>query len=140
CRTETASHVLRAGLSDEDIDVQIECCRAWGRWGTSESAQLLGQVILNDRAELDVKLAAVKALSTVSQPTSIAALAPALEKMQNPAIQHQAVLSLQKLTKKDFGNDLVAWRNFVDNPSAAVASGNSNQISLAEQIFWWVPR
>ncbi len=115
CENSIAELVLRAGLNDNDVDVQIESCRAWGNWHTSDSVPLLSQLLRNEAAPLDVKLAAVTALADTENEQAVAALSVALEKDRDPALQHQAVLALKKLTDRSFGNDLVAWRNFVDH-------------------------
>ena len=144
CRTPLAGAVIRAALSDEDIDVQIEACRAWGDWGTVESVEVLGQVINNESAELDVKLAAATALGGIRQPGTVEALSVALEKGQNPALQHRAMLSLEQVTKRDFGNDLVAWRKFSGGPKQDAAtfpvfSGKTEPVEpFAKRVlFWW---
>ena len=144
CRTPLAGSVMRAALSDEDIDVQIEACRAWGRWGTDESVQVLGQVISNESAALDVKLAAATALAGSKQPGTVQALSVALEEGRNPALQHQAVQSLKEVTNQDLGNDVVAWRNFAgvssqDIGPAPLPGGETNAVeSFAKRaLFWW---
>lgn len=143
CRTAMAYNVLTRALNDEDIDVQIESCRAWGEWGTTDSVQILGQIIRNDRADLDVKLAAVAAMANVKQQGAVTALAPALDKSQNPALQHRAVMSLKKLSSNDFGNDLEAWRNFAGGakPAAYAASPTTGEVpqstSLTDRALFW---
>lgn len=113
--TPLAGALLKAGLSDTDRDVRVACCEAWGKRGTLEAAQLLGQVISTD-TEIDVRLAAARALEQIEDPqtgpAAVAALATALED-PDPAMKHRAVLSLEQVTGRDFGNDVNAWRQFV---------------------------
>ena len=80
CENSIAELVLRAGLNDNDVDVQIESCRAWGNWHTSDSVPLLSQLLRNEAAPLDVKLAAVTALADTENEQAVAALSVALEK------------------------------------------------------------
>jgi HEAT repeat protein len=139
CKTPLAGMVMRAGLNDKDPDVQIQSCREWGDWGTTESVQLLGAVLGNDRSELDVKLAAVSALADTGRPQAAPPLSVALTKGADPALQHQAIVSLRKITGRDFGNDLAAWRDFVDQAQAdpSQAEGATFPSVVQRTLFWW---
>jgi hypothetical protein len=121
CRVPIAGAVMRAALQDVDMDVQRAACRAWGRWGSPEAVQLLGQMVADNDAPLDVRLAAVSELQQIKDPSSASALAAALGPRQDPAIQYRAVEALQDVTDLDYGNDLVAWRNHFANDPAYLA-------------------
>jgi len=138
CENSIAELVLRAGLNDNDADVQIESCRAWGNWHTSDSVPLLSQLLRNEAAALDVKLAAVTALADTENEQAVAALSVALEKDSDPALQHKAVLALQRLTDHRFGNDLVAWRNFVDHGDEDQTKADGGTKAVVKWPFsWW---
>lgn len=113
CRTPMASSVLRAALDDEDIDVRIAACKAWGKVGGPEAVELLGRTVGDDGAELEVRLAATSALANVKHPRAVQALGLAIQDRQDPALQYRAAQSLQQVTGVRHGNNLVAWRNYV---------------------------
>jgi HEAT repeat protein len=139
CKNPLAELVIRAGLNDKNRDVQIESCRAWGERRSAESVPILSQVLRNEDADLDVKLAAVTALANSGNEEAVAVLSVALAKGADPALQHQAVLALQELTDRDFGNDLVAWRNFVDHDNEEPSPANEGAAtSVVKWPFsWW---
>ena len=138
CENSIAELVLRAGLNDNDVDVQIESCHVWGNWQTSDSVPLLSQILRNESAPLDVKLAAVTALADTENEQAVAALSVALEKERDPALQHQAVLALQRLTDHNFGNDLVAWRNFVDHGNVDQTKTGGASETVVKWPFSWL--
>lgn len=113
CRTPLATSVLRAAMDDEDMDVRITACKAWGQVGGPEAVELLGRAIGDDSAELEVRLAAADALANVKQPRAVQALGLAIQDRQNPALQFRAAQSLQQVTGLRHGNNLVAWREYV---------------------------
>jgi HEAT repeat protein len=111
CDTRVASMVLAAGVRDSESSVRIACCEAMGRRGASQNVRLLGEVLTSD-TDLDVRLAAARALGEVQDPAAAPMLAPALED-PDPALQARAMRSLEKATNQDFGNDVEAWRQYV---------------------------
>ena len=125
CDTPQAANILRAGLNDESVDVQIQCCRGWAKWGTDESVSVLGQILDNKLAAIDLKIAAIDALQTVGQPGA--------------AIQYTALKALQKITKKDLLDDQEAWQAYLaeeqEKSSHLEAKGASS--STDRTFFWW---
>lgn len=106
-----ADAVLRAALSDPDAEVRVAACEIWGDRGDAEATALLAEVLDRD-ADVDVRLAAAAALGESENPAAAAALGLALED-RDPAMQYRAVLSLRRLTGKNFGNDVNRWRQYV---------------------------
>src|SRR5439155_15505188 len=105
-----AEPILKAGLKDSDPDVRIASCHAWGQRRTPEAVQLLSDMLTGD-SNLDVRLAAARALGQTHDEQAVAALGQALDD-SNPAMQYRAVQSLKAVTKRDFGNDVEAWRQY----------------------------
>jgi hypothetical protein len=122
CRVPVAAAVLRAGLDDKDLDVQLAACQALGDWPGPETTALLGEIVGDDSEPLDLRLAAIDALGRFKNPAAALALAPALEAHANPALQFRAVKRLKKLTGLDHGNDLVAWRDHFSRLSGIAAA------------------
>ncbi len=110
-RTPTAAAMLRAGLEDKDLDVKTAVCDAWGERGDDEAIQILGDTLTQD-PNLDVRLAAARGLAKIKKPAAMQPLGLALDD-PDPALQRRAVESLREVSGRDFGNDVVAWRTFV---------------------------
>jgi HEAT repeats len=109
--TETASRVLAAGLADSEADVRVAACEAWGQRAGPEAVQRLSETLGAD-TNIDVRLAAARALASCPDQKTVAALGLALED-HDPALQRRAIQSLEKVTGRHFGNDVVAWREYV---------------------------
>ena len=107
----TADAILKAALSDVDVQVRIAACESWGRRGDDGAVKLLVESLRSD-VDIDVRLAAAKALGETRNPAVVEALGEALED-SDPAMQYRAVLSLQQATGKDLGNDVYRWQQYV---------------------------
>jgi hypothetical protein len=124
--TPLANAVLLAGLNDEDRDVRLTCCQHLGKRRDQNAIGSLAKLVSTD-SELDVRLAAVDALGAMNAPAAIQGLAAAL-KDRDPAMQYAGVEGMKKVSGKDLGNDVEAWRQYADSalggiqPSTAVAS------------------
>lgn len=125
--TQSSRTALTAALKDPDRKVRIACCEACSKLVGTDSVQLLGGVVATD-ADIDVRLAAVRALGASSDPGAIAAISPALED-SDPALQFLAVQSLRSVSGENLGDDVNAWRQFVQarqqsgQPPASIAQG-----------------
>ncbi|MCU0872080.1 MAG: HEAT repeat domain-containing protein [Pirellulaceae bacterium] len=126
--TPAAHEALRAALQDRDASVRIAACAAWGRRGGEDAIPVLAEVLSKD-AELDVRIAAARALENYRTPDVVPALGIALDD-SDPALQHRAIQSLEVVTGKDFGNSVPAWRQYVRNGTV----DDSAVPSLAERL------
>lgn len=124
--SEAASEALRAATTDADADVRVVACQAWGQRGGDEARQTLAQVLGSD-TDGDVRLAATRELGRFkNDPQAMQALKLALDE-NNPALQYRAVESLKNMTGRDYGADMLAWKEFVDGgnppepPPASIA-------------------
>lgn len=108
--TPTSAAMLRAGLEDKDLEVKTTVCDAWGERGDDEAIVVLGDTLAQD-PNLDVRLAAARALAKIKKPAAIQPLGLALDD-PDPALQRRAVESLKQVSGRDYGNDVVAWRTF----------------------------
>jgi len=113
CDTPQAAKILRAGLNDENVDVQIQCCRGWGKWGTDESVSVLGEVLDNKHAATDLKIAAIDALQASGRPQGATFLVSLLDKREDPALQYRALEALQKITGQNLLDNQEAWQAYV---------------------------
>ena len=139
CDTPQAAKILRAGLNDENVDVQIQCCRGWGKWGTDESASVLGEVLDNKLAAMDLKIAAIDALQATGRPQGATFLVPLLDKREDPALQYRALEALQKITGQNLLDNQEAWQVYVaeeiEKPLAVEAKRGPSAVDRT--FLWW---
>ena len=127
--TEKSASILAAGLHDHDRDVRMAACEGLGRQGGPTAAQELARVLAED-ADIDVRLAAARGLGESATPTALPPLGDALED-QDPAMQFRAIASMKKISGKDFGNDVGAWREY------AKSGQPPEQPSFASRYLKW---
>jgi HEAT repeat protein len=81
------------------------------RMSASQAVPALTSVFGSDN-DVDVRLAAVRALGAFPGEASVTALAPALRNA-DPAIQLRATEALAQVTGESFGPDVQAWSRYV---------------------------
>lgn len=126
CGSAVAGETLRAGLGDSDRDVRVAACLGWGIHGGPQAVPQLSEAIRKD-ASVDVRLAAGRALGQLGGDDAVAALRPALDD-PDPALQYRAMQSLREITGKDFGDNVVSWREYIRGEGAPA------EISLVERM------
>ena len=125
-KTPLANAVVLAGLNDDDRDVRVTCCRLIGERADPSTIEPLSRLIATD-SDLDVRLAAVDALSAMKSPTAVPGLAAAL-KDRDPAMQLAGVEAMKSVTGEKLGNDVQAWREYAarsmggSQPNTAIAT------------------
>ncbi len=144
--TAQADELLKAAVNDPDVDVQIAACESWGRRGTPQAVQVLADV-LHSQSNVDVRLAAARALGDMPQwsgkwgslgkdgelqQQAIAALGSALD-APNVALQRRAVLALEQVTGRYYGEDVEAWRQFVQGVDVP-----PREYTVAERVRRWL--
>lgn len=124
CGSPQAGETLQAAMRDSDGNVRVAACTGWAQHRGPQAVPALGEAIRKD-ADLEVRLAALRALGRIPGEESVAAISPALED-SDPAMQYRAVQALRELTGKDFGDDANAWREYA-------RGGNPKEISLVQR-------
>jgi HEAT repeat protein len=127
--TEPAAAMLRAGAKDTDLDVRIACCNGWAKRKGPEAVQILSEIVSSD-TEIDVRLAAARALGEVGDKSAVAALGVALDN-SDPAMQYRAAESLAKVSGKHYDN-VKDWRDYVKGQTPPEPSLVSR---LKKQLF-----
>ena len=117
--TASASAICKGGLQDPNEMVRMKACDVWAKRGGDEAVQLLATRFQTD-SELDVRLRALRMLGELKDKQAIPVLARALEDA-DPAVQYRAVASLKKVSGRDLGNDVNAWREWAVDPEAKKA-------------------
>ncbi len=128
--TAAAAEVLQKAQSDQSEDVRIAVCQAWQRRGGPEAIQALAETLGSD-TDIDVRLKATEALADFRDPVAVRALGVALDD-KDPALQYRAMQSLRSATGRDFGNNSVAWREYLrgGNPP-------DQPESLVQKLYEW---
>jgi len=115
----SAKAILYAGMKDPEAEIRATCCEAWGQHPSPVTTRMLAEVLSGD-TDLDVRMAAAKALSSAHDKGAIAALGRALED-PDPGMKYCVFESLRKVTgKKDVGDDLDKWREIAQRPDPPV--------------------
>lgn len=114
----TATEALKQATADADPDVRVVACQAWGRRGGGEARQALTHLLGSD-TDPDVRMAATRELGRFKlDQEAMQALKIALDE-NNPAMQNRAIESLKNMSGKDYGTDMVAWRDYIDGGNPA---------------------
>ena len=100
---------------------------------------VLGQILDNKLAAIDLKIAAIDALQTVGQPEAATFLVPLLDKQEDPALQYTALKALQKITKKDLLDDQEAWQAYLTEEQEKSSHFEAKRASSSTDrtFFWW---
>lgn len=133
CPNTVAFQALSIQVGDLDADVRIAACQAFGQLKSPEAAGALANVVKIDK-QFDVRMAATRELANFppSEP-AVRALGIALDD-SNPALQYRAVQSLKAITHRDLGDNVAAWREFVNSGDAFSPQGTP---SLVERVKNW---
>jgi hypothetical protein len=105
-----ARPLIREATADSDGNVRAEACRALGKVGDPEDAAGLAQIMTLDTLE-DCRIAAIEGIGALkaSDARINEMLIEGLEH-EDPAIRYACLESLRKLTGKDLGVEVIAWR------------------------------
>ena len=120
--------LLRSALGDKAPEVRIVACECLGSRKDAESVRMLGAKSRKDD-NIDVRLAAVRALGETGSQEALVALQPALEN-EDPAIQRRAALSMEKLTGKNLDGNVHRWQQYAKGqlPQA------DQEVSIAQRL------
>jgi hypothetical protein len=119
----SARPVLLRAVHDQEAVIKIEACRALGKVGRSEDATVLAQIMTLDHLE-DARIAAIEGLADLKSddPRIYKVLLDSMEH-EDPAIRLASLNALRKVTGKDEGTEVAAWRRALE-PMLAEASTN----------------
>jgi HEAT repeat protein len=107
----TAHQALAQAAQDARSEIRLAAVHACAASQSPESVPVLQQVIGAD-TDIDIRLAATRALQHHRGPQVVQALGLALED-SDPALQIRAVEALRIVTGERLGDDISAWRQFV---------------------------
>ena len=108
-----AEQALADASKDHNSDIRIASIKSWAKLPEHSAIPHLQEMIGSD-TNVDVRLAATRALGNFSGQRAVAAIALALDD-PNPALQLRATESLQKITGEKLGRDVGAWQQYVND-------------------------
>jgi HEAT repeat protein len=123
----SAQAVLCLGLQDPEVDIRVACCEAWQKRPRPETTRMLAETLRSD-TNVDVRLAAAKALASAGDKDAVRALGEALDD-NDPAMQYVAMNSMKTVTGKDLGNDVNEYRRMAREPDPPL-----REKSMAERL------
>jgi hypothetical protein len=129
--TGSCPPALRVAIADSDKDVRIAACRASAKLGENDGLPIL-IALMEQETDVDVRLAVIAELGRFSDQMAVNMLGNALDD-NDPAIQHMAVQSLKTSTRRDYGDSIPAWRDYVQGREPQLPPAPS----LAERIANW---
>lgn len=119
--TPSARAVLYAGMKDPEVEIRVKCCQAWTNKPSPETTHMLAEVLSGD-TNLDVRMAAAKALSSARDKEAVAALGRALDD-SDPGLRYCVMESLRYVTgKRSVGDDVDKWREIAKQPDPPLAN------------------
>ncbi|TWT31574.1 HEAT repeat domain-containing protein [Blastopirellula retiformator] len=116
-QTPSAQEGLRMGLYDSEPRVRVLAVETLVVGRDPKAVEELGDLIVRDR-ELDVRIAAAKALEQFDSAEARKALAPAIQD-RDPALRYVAIQSLKENSQVDYGGDAEKWEAYAmgENPA-----------------------
>lgn len=129
--TPESLEALRMASLNGESEIRIAACSGWASKGGPEAIEALATMLGSD-TDADVRIAAAHALEKFRDPAAMKALGVALES-NDPALQFRAVQSLKKVTDRDYGDSIPAWREYVQSGQAKPA----DSASFASKFFKW---
>jgi hypothetical protein len=102
--------MIKATGPDNDPNVRAEACRGLGKVGIPDDAPILAHIMTTDTLE-DCRIAAIEGIGNLrsTDPRINEMLLDGMEH-EDPAIRYASLQSLRKLTGKDLGVEVAAWR------------------------------
>ena len=122
-----AIQTLEDASRDYNADIRIAAIKAWEK-KPAESALPQLQEIIGSDTNVDVRLAATRAIGSFSGRQAVEALSLALND-PDPALQIRATESLQSATGEPLGRDVLAWQDYVTRFSSESTSTLNQQKS-----------
>ncbi len=128
--TTSAVKGLKIACEDGDSLVRIAVCDAWAQRKGSDAIEELGHLVSMD-SDIDVRLAAARALGQFKDQQAVTVLASALED-RDPAIRHRTIASMKRISGRNY-KDIDSWRRYAASESPVAKKDRTSVASKA----WW---
>lgn len=109
---EATIRALNVASADSTEKVRLAACNAWQQIGGPEARDMLMTLANKSSESTSIRQSAIEGLAQFNEAEVRETLALLLED-RSPAIQYQVTRSLAKLSGKDFGGDMQAWRDYL---------------------------
>lgn len=106
--TDASLDAMQIALQDKSPEIRVLACEGLAKSNSLESISILSDTLARD-ADLDVRIAAARALGQFQSATAVEALTRAIND-PDPALQFVAVQSLRQSHSEDLGNNINSWR------------------------------
>ena len=124
-----AIQTLRDASNDNSPDIRIAAIKSWQRMSPDVAIPQLQNIIGSD-TNIDVRLAATRALGNFNGQQAVSAASLALND-NDPALQLRAAESLQRITGESIGRDISKWQQYVGNVQPAPFVSQTPAVSQA---------
>lgn len=121
-----ATEGLQLALDDENEQVRIAACEAWGRRSDAQAVDMLASV-LSEEEDVDVRLAASQALARRSDQSAIMHAAATLED-RDPAIQLATMESLRAATGVSIGDNIDEWKTYLAGAGQSIVAPSTSPV------------
>jgi hypothetical protein len=129
---DAARAALRVAAQDSRSEIRMAVVFACREGNNPEKLKILQGIIGSD-ADVDVRLAATRAIEKYKGPEAVRALALALDD-SNPALQLRAIESLQLVTGEKLGTDVAAWQAYARRTVESIEPEIPRQIADEKSI------
>lgn len=126
-----AIDALANAAQDRNSDVRLAAIKAFQGLPADKAIPNLQRMVGSD-TDIDVRLAATRALGQFSGRRAVEAIGLALNDA-DPALQLRAAESLQAVTGEPLGRNVQAWQDYVANLPGASFGGKPSQGQVADQ-------
>lgn len=125
---------LNSASTDESEKVRLAACEAWRSVKGTDAKNMLMTLARNPKETPSIRRAATNALSEFSDEDVKSTLSSILDD-KSPALQYQAAMSLKKITGRDYGGDIDAWRDYMQGKDVPEPE-KSMMATFWESIGW----
>lgn len=125
---------LNSASTDESEKVRLAACESWRAVKGTEAQNMLMTMARNPKETPSIRRAATNALSEFDDANVKSTLASILDD-KSPALQYQAAMSLKKITGRDYGGDIDAWREYMQGKDVPEPE-RSMMATFWESIGW----
>ncbi len=125
---------LNSASTDESEKVRLAACEAWRNVKGVDAKNMLMTLARNPKETPSIRRAATNALSEFSDEDVKSTLSTILDD-KSPALQYQAAMSLKKITGRDYGGDIDAWREYMQGKDVPEPE-KSMMATFWESIGW----
>ena len=115
---------LQTAIKDPSPDVRLAAVKSWSNKKSTPQTVLALQSVVGSDSNLDVRIAATRALGQFEGPQAVEALSLAI-KDRDPAIKLTATESLGQVTGMEFGGDVSKWNEYLANRSPSTQDRNN---------------